>query len=79
MFEADGVLRFRRIIRLNEDWRTGEAVFELIQRNEHFRAVSMRSDPYGGAAWDREWDRQFLLSGGDCPCEIIRARRCGGR
>ncbi|WP_428483603.1 hypothetical protein [Rhodopila sp.] len=33
-------LQFRRLIPLNEDWRTGEVVHQLIARNEHFRALS---------------------------------------
>jgi hypothetical protein len=38
--EVDATYRFRRLIRLNEDWRTGATVFDLIARNEHFRAVT---------------------------------------
>jgi len=36
--EADQFLRFRRLVNLNEDWRSGAAVYDLIARNEHFRA-----------------------------------------
>jgi hypothetical protein len=39
-FDIDGAMRFRRNIRLNEDWRTGENVLALIARNEHFRAAA---------------------------------------
>jgi hypothetical protein len=38
--DVDGTSRLRRSIRLNEDWRTGETVVNLIARNEHFRAVA---------------------------------------
>jgi hypothetical protein len=40
IFDVDGSLRYRRVIRLNEDWRTGENVFTMIARNEHFRAAA---------------------------------------
>jgi hypothetical protein len=30
----------RRLIPMNEDWRTGATVFELIARNEHMRALT---------------------------------------
>jgi hypothetical protein len=36
----DAALRVRRTVSLNEDWRTGTAVFELIARNEHLRALA---------------------------------------
>ena len=36
--EADITLRLRRLIPLNEDWRTGATVFALIARNEKIRA-----------------------------------------
>ena len=36
----DGTLRFRRLVRGNEDWRTGATIFNLIARNERFRAVT---------------------------------------
>ena len=32
-------MRARRLVSLNEDWRTGAAVLDLIARNEHFRAL----------------------------------------
>jgi hypothetical protein len=32
--------RFRRAVVLNEDWRTGVKVFDLIARNEHLRALA---------------------------------------
>jgi hypothetical protein len=38
--EADISLRLRRMIPLNEDWRTGATVFELIARNEQLRAAT---------------------------------------
>jgi hypothetical protein len=40
--EMDHVFRFRRLVTLNEDWRTGSIVFQLIARNEHFRAIASR-------------------------------------
>ena len=39
--EIDGVVRFRRLINLNEDWFTGAMMFDLIRRNEHFRAITV--------------------------------------
>jgi hypothetical protein len=33
-------LRFRRVVPLNEDWRTGAVAFRLIERNELFRAMA---------------------------------------
>jgi hypothetical protein len=38
--DFDKARRFRRLVSLNEDWRTGSMVFELIARNEHFRAIT---------------------------------------
>ncbi len=38
--QIDPSLRLRRTIPLNEDWRTGETVFDLIARNEHLRAAA---------------------------------------
>jgi hypothetical protein len=38
--EMEGLLRFRRTVSLNEDWRTGSAVIDIIARNEHFRALA---------------------------------------
>ncbi len=38
--DMDGAMRFRRTVTLNEDWRTGSAVFDLIARNEHLRALA---------------------------------------
>jgi hypothetical protein len=38
--DLDAAFRFRRLVGLNEDWRTGSIVFRLIGRNEHFRAVA---------------------------------------
>ena len=38
--DMDGAMRFRRSVNLNEDWRTGGAVFDLIARNEHLRALA---------------------------------------
>lgn len=38
--DMDGAMRFRRTVSLNEDWRTGSAVFELIARNEQLRALA---------------------------------------
>ena len=40
--DTDQVLRFRRLVSLNEDWRTGSIVFQLIAQNEHLRAMSCR-------------------------------------
>ncbi len=36
--ETDSAARFRRSVSLNQDWRTGAAVFEQIARNEQLRA-----------------------------------------
>ena len=36
--ETDGAARFRRSVNLNQDWRTGAAVFEQVARNEQLRA-----------------------------------------
>jgi hypothetical protein len=38
--EVEVAFRFRRLVSLNEDWRTGSAVFQLIARNEHLRALA---------------------------------------
>lgn len=38
--DMDFVLRHRRTVQRNEDWRTGAMVFELIGRNERLRAVA---------------------------------------
>ena len=38
--EVDISLRLRRLIPLNEDWRTGVTVFDLVARNEHMRALA---------------------------------------
>jgi hypothetical protein len=40
VLEAEISLRLRRLIPLNEDWRTGATVFDLIARNEHMRALA---------------------------------------
>ena len=40
--DFDASLRFRRVVTLNEDWRTGSRVFDLIARNERFKAVAYR-------------------------------------
>ncbi|WP_158924199.1 hypothetical protein [Acidisphaera sp. S103] len=40
--DMDRAIRFRRLVSLNEDWRTGSIVFELIARNEHLRAIACR-------------------------------------
>jgi hypothetical protein len=42
-YDVDGLYRFRRLVQLNEDWFTGSLVFDLIARNEHFRAISTLS------------------------------------
>lgn len=34
------MLRYRRLVPLNEDWRTGVIAFRLIERNEQFRAMA---------------------------------------
>jgi hypothetical protein len=38
--DQDKMIRFRRLVSLNEDWRSGATVFQLIARNEHFRAMT---------------------------------------
>lgn len=38
--DMEGATRFRRTVSLNEDWRTGSAVFGLIARNEQLRALA---------------------------------------
>lgn len=38
--DVDITVRLRRLVRLNEDWRTGGAVYTLIARNEHIRAIT---------------------------------------
>ncbi len=38
--DSDQALRYRRLVNLNEDWRSGATVFDLIARNEQFRAAS---------------------------------------
>ena len=38
--EVEISMRLRRSIPLNEDWRTGATVFDLIARNEHMRALA---------------------------------------
>ncbi len=38
--DMDGLTRLRRTIKLNEDWRTGTEVLDLIARNEHLRALA---------------------------------------
>jgi hypothetical protein len=40
--DMDRVINFRRLVSLNEDWRTGSIVFQLIARNEHLRAIACR-------------------------------------
>jgi hypothetical protein len=40
VLEAETSMRLRRLIPLNEDWRTGATVFDLIARNEHIRALT---------------------------------------
>lgn len=37
---VDAVLRLRRLVSINEDWRTGEIVFDVIARNEGIRAIA---------------------------------------
>jgi len=37
---SDRPISFRRSVRLNEDWRTGAAVFDLTARNEYLRALA---------------------------------------
>ncbi|HVZ08519.1 hypothetical protein [Rhodopila sp.] len=37
---ANDILRFRRLVPLNEDWRTGAVAFKLVARNETFRALA---------------------------------------
>lgn len=38
----DDGLRFQRLVGVNEDWRTGATIFNLIARNEQFRAMTWR-------------------------------------
>jgi len=38
--DSDPSLRFRRLVTLNEDWRSGLAVLDLVARNEQIRAAS---------------------------------------
>jgi len=38
--DLDDLFLMRRPISLNEDWRTGAAVFDMIARNERFRAIA---------------------------------------
>lgn len=38
--DVDTPINLRKLVRLNEDWRTGATVFSLIARNEHIRAVT---------------------------------------
>ena len=38
--DMEAAMRFRRTVSLNEDWRTGGAVFDLIARNEHLRSLA---------------------------------------
>jgi hypothetical protein len=40
--DLDQTFRFRRLVALNEDWRTGSIVFRLIARNESMRAMALR-------------------------------------
>ena len=40
--DTDHLFRFHRMVSLNEDWRTGSTVFQLIARNEHLRAIACR-------------------------------------
>ena len=38
--EKDHPARSRKFVGQNEDWRTGEQVFDLVSRNEHMRALA---------------------------------------
>ena len=38
---TEDIGRVRRVVVLNDDWRTGAKVFELIARNEHLRALAV--------------------------------------
>jgi len=38
--DVDITIRLRKLVRLNEDWRTGGTVYNLIARNEHIRAIA---------------------------------------
>lgn len=40
--DMDFVLRHRRMVLRNQDWRTGVMVFDLIARNERVRALNLR-------------------------------------
>jgi hypothetical protein len=40
VLETEISVRLRRLIPLNEDWRSGATVFDLIARNEHIRALT---------------------------------------
>jgi hypothetical protein len=37
--DTESIIRFRKTVLLNQDWRTGE-MFDLIARNEHLRALA---------------------------------------
>jgi Mn-dependent DtxR family transcriptional regulator len=38
--DFEGSFQLRGLVRVNEDWRTGATVFDVIARNEHFRSVN---------------------------------------
>jgi hypothetical protein len=38
--QIDPAMRLRRTVPLNQDWRTGATVFDLIARNEYIRAAA---------------------------------------
>jgi hypothetical protein len=44
VLEAEISARLRRLIPLNQDWRTGATVFDRIARNEHMRALACYGD-----------------------------------
>jgi hypothetical protein len=41
MLDSEKLTLLRRFVPLNEDWRTGAIVFELLARNEHLRAMGV--------------------------------------
>ena len=41
MLDSERLTRLRRVVPLNEDWRTGAIVYELLARNEHLRALGV--------------------------------------
>jgi hypothetical protein len=55
LLEAEISARLRRLIPLNQDWRTGATVFDRIARNEHMRALAC----YGDVEASNQLTRQY--------------------